>query len=373
MRVDDIADKFGKRITGGEESPDILDKGEVSEGPVVQSIVDSTQLQAENELPRQLTMKKFEVGDIGSPEWDKAWEIYESSFPESERRNLADQTEVMKDPNYEFSAIMDLQTGEVLGFAGIWNLDIPGEKEPYKMIEHGASAKSLRNTGIWVRVFNELLPMNIVFEVDKPKNALGDVMREHNGKSAEELLEVEALRSAHSEAQYEELKAALRGEKTVETVLRIFGHDLNDEEFKNLTDSISRVAASNPQPIIEEEMKKVFLEFLVKAEETRRKRRIGASEKRWRKDGVGFKCNYEVDGQDPDYIQPPYGEGKPSVPLYICARNAKGGSFDSLEAFDKIRTAIHTVVYKRGEEEYRPGWKKDNKTRDLGEIGQEVA
>ncbi|MCK5283521.1 MAG: GNAT family N-acetyltransferase [Nanoarchaeota archaeon] len=82
-----------------------------------------------------------------STDFDEAWDIIESSFPEDEKRSLLQQKEVFKKHNYSFIAVYD---NNLVGIITVWHLD------DFVFVEHFAVKEELRNRGYGIRILKEL-------------------------------------------------------------------------------------------------------------------------------------------------------------------------------------------------------------------------
>jgi len=78
----------------------------------------------------------------------QAWRIYVESFTDFERRSFLEQRQVMLNPRYRFSAILD--RSEVVGVLGCWELS------GFCFIEHFAVSSSHRSSGYGRRVIQLL-------------------------------------------------------------------------------------------------------------------------------------------------------------------------------------------------------------------------
>lgn len=107
-------------------------------------------------------MYAVSVRDATSPWFPIVWEVYESAFPESERRSLPAQLEVFRQPNYRLDAWFDAWfdadavphakhgarpdirgdgRDAFIGFMGWWEYD------DFRYIEHIAIAPQARSGG----------------------------------------------------------------------------------------------------------------------------------------------------------------------------------------------------------------------------------
>lgn len=103
---------------------------------------------------------RFNVDSLDSKEWEKAWEIYNYSFPKHEKRTLKTQALFLKDEDYFCCGIM--KDENLCGIIFYWRF----KSKLY--IEHLAVAKEYRGLGVGTEVLEHLKlhGKNIIFEVD---------------------------------------------------------------------------------------------------------------------------------------------------------------------------------------------------------------
>lgn len=87
--------------------------------------------------------------DMRSPEFETAWGIYNVAFADFECRSRLEQTWVMREPNYRFSAVM--HEGSVVGVLACWKLS------GFCFVEHVAIAPAYRSKGIGQQTFKLLI------------------------------------------------------------------------------------------------------------------------------------------------------------------------------------------------------------------------
>jgi GNAT superfamily N-acetyltransferase len=80
------------------------------------------------------------IPTTATPEFSRAWPLYEEAFPVEERRSLLQQKELLTNPAYRFLAI--LYQEEFAGLLGIWQLS------GSTFLEHFAVKPVLRGKGI---------------------------------------------------------------------------------------------------------------------------------------------------------------------------------------------------------------------------------
>ncbi|MCR8969084.1 GNAT family N-acetyltransferase [Facklamia sp. 7083-14-GEN3] len=99
--------------------------------------------------------------------FSEMWDIYESSFPEDEKRSLKRQLELLKNPNYQMKSLKD--DNKVVGFICFWDI---GE---YVFIEHFAIDDKYRGRNYGSKFLNAFIGeanKKIVLEVEMPEDIL---------------------------------------------------------------------------------------------------------------------------------------------------------------------------------------------------------
>ena len=89
-----------------------------------------------------------DVRDPRSSEFRRLWMIYNTSFPEDERRSLLEHELLLDDPRFHFAAICD--EGEAVGLVSYWEL------HDLLFIEHLAIAPEHRSAGYGGRALEHL-------------------------------------------------------------------------------------------------------------------------------------------------------------------------------------------------------------------------
>lgn len=95
--------------------------------------------------------------------FNKIWDIYNSSFPEDEKRNLNLQKEILKDPRYKMKSLKDDE--KVVGFITTWDMD------DYLFVEHFAIDEKHRGKSYGKKFLKDLIDKtdkNVVLEVELP-------------------------------------------------------------------------------------------------------------------------------------------------------------------------------------------------------------
>lgn len=96
------------------------------------------------------------------PQWEKAWDIYNNSFPIFEQRTKGDQIEAMKDDMFECRVYV--KDNDVVGILFFWQYDI------YRYIEHFAINPQLRGQNYGSEILMEFCNSNhtTFLEIDLP-------------------------------------------------------------------------------------------------------------------------------------------------------------------------------------------------------------
>jgi len=99
-------------------------------------------------------------------EFSKFWEIYDSSFPEDEKRDIQTQRKLLSNNKYKI-ILYDNKNGEMVGFVALWMLgDIV-------FLEHLAIKKEFRGRGYGTKILKDIkqkFPGKVVLEVEPPKD-----------------------------------------------------------------------------------------------------------------------------------------------------------------------------------------------------------
>ncbi len=90
----------------------------------------------------------------------KAWELYETSFPKIERRNIDEQKQIQNDSRYKTYAYLD--ENDFVGIVFYWDFD------KFRFIEHFAVESGFRGKSYGSKILNSLLDRNkqVVLEIE---------------------------------------------------------------------------------------------------------------------------------------------------------------------------------------------------------------
>lgn len=107
-------------------------------------------------------MNAVRIEGVNSPLYQKFLDIYEASFPESERRDVAGQAAAFADPRYRLDAWLD--GTRFVALMGWWDFG------DFRYIEHVAVAPSARSGGYGGRVLQSWLkqsPRPVYLEIEE--------------------------------------------------------------------------------------------------------------------------------------------------------------------------------------------------------------
>jgi len=106
-------------------------------------------------------MKRYRITSTLPSEFSDFWSLYESSFPEVEKRGLSAQEGLFGNGSYRLDAFYD--GDRFIGFLSYW------EFEGYVYLEHFAISELLRGKGNGKRVLGSLIRQTdkvIILEID---------------------------------------------------------------------------------------------------------------------------------------------------------------------------------------------------------------
>lgn len=115
-----------------------------------------------------------DVTDPESPEFQKLWLLYNTAFPQDERRSLFEHKLIQEDQRFHFAAIR--YEGLTAGFLAYWEL------HDLLFIEHFAIEPEFRSEGIGSRVIEDLqyeADRMIVLDVEPEDESVNAVRRVH--------------------------------------------------------------------------------------------------------------------------------------------------------------------------------------------------
>ena len=114
-------------------------------------------------------MKLIRLKQISDNNFEKAWALYEDSFPFIERRSLDDQSYILQNDSYHFDVLIDKE--QFLGFILWWDFDT------HRYIDHFATAVEERNKGIGKLILNKFIDSDdksIMLEVELPTSNINE-------------------------------------------------------------------------------------------------------------------------------------------------------------------------------------------------------
>jgi GNAT superfamily N-acetyltransferase len=182
-------------------------------------------------------MEFRKIKDTNSKDFKKVWNIYESSFPDDEKRDLESQKEVIKHPSNNFYAI--IEEGETIGLFEEWDFG------DFIFGEHVAIREDLRNKGFGTKLFKEYLKRCgeriFVGEVEGPKE--GGMAKRRIGFYSR----LGILLNDHRYVQ----PAYSPDKNPMYLFLITYPRKITKEEFVLIRDKIHRVVYGQKEPIIE--------------------------------------------------------------------------------------------------------------------------
>ncbi len=112
-------------------------------------------------------MEYINIYSIESAHFAKCWQIYESSFPQCERRDLDRHCVALNDLNYRFVAVVE--GGGVVAVVGYWLFG-----EDMLFVEHLAVSSDLRSGGYGGRIMDYIESMRplTILEIELPIDEL---------------------------------------------------------------------------------------------------------------------------------------------------------------------------------------------------------
>lgn len=102
----------------------------------------------------------IKIDNIKNKFFPFAWDIYEYSFPQDEKRTLFEQEEILKNKNY--NAFGYIKDGKLLAILFFWSFG------KYTYIEHFAVDRSIRGKSIGSKIMKLFLSKykNVVLEIE---------------------------------------------------------------------------------------------------------------------------------------------------------------------------------------------------------------
>lgn len=105
------------------------------------------------------------VNNAAHPFFDEFWQVYNDSFPQEEKRNVLQQTEIFSKP--EYSLDIYLEEGALKGFLAYWSFP------NFIFIEHLAITKSGQGKGLGNIILSDFInehDLPIILEIEHPKD-----------------------------------------------------------------------------------------------------------------------------------------------------------------------------------------------------------
>ncbi|WP_034234380.1 GNAT family N-acetyltransferase [Arenibacter certesii] len=109
-------------------------------------------------------MEYSRLSSISASHFMEAWQLYESSFPQEERRTLEVQEKIMQNAEYNFEVVFS--GDRMLGFILWWGF------KDVVFVEHFATSPELRGQGYGKIILQEFLKRGkrpVILEVELPE------------------------------------------------------------------------------------------------------------------------------------------------------------------------------------------------------------
>lgn len=166
---------------------------------------------------------------------EESWKIYEESFPEDERRNLAQQKNLLNRTDYKFISIKD--NDKILGLLGIW------EFKNFSFIEHFAIDKNLRNKGLGSKIIKEYFNSAnklVILETELPNaNDMAPRRIEFWKRTGFNLNLYDYIQPPYS-----------KGKSPVPLYLMSYPREISEKEFKNIRKDMHAKVYGLKNPLI---------------------------------------------------------------------------------------------------------------------------
>lgn len=112
-------------------------------------------------------MLKINLKAINDDYFTLAWQLYEDAFPKYERRTLEAQSNLFRNPCYQFDVFVKEDC--FIGFVLWWNF------KDFQYIDHFAVSKLLRNKGYGAKILKKFIKRNpkpTLLEVELPESPI---------------------------------------------------------------------------------------------------------------------------------------------------------------------------------------------------------
>ena len=167
-------------------------------------------------------MKFNKILNSNSQEFRDVWKVYVSSFPSNERRDLANQTELLSNKSYGLSAVYD--KNHLIGFIATWNFN------NCIFIEHFAIQENLRGKGFGTKLLIEYISQRnkkIILEVEKPNTEMASKRIKFYEKIGFKLNTYDYIQPAYGQEK-----------KSIPMFLMTLPSKINKSEFLNIRDQL---------------------------------------------------------------------------------------------------------------------------------------
>lgn len=164
-------------------------------------------------------MKHHRIHTISEVYFSESWNLYESAFPEEERRTMDAQERLFKNNNYHFDVFS--QGDKFVGFLLWW--DFGG----FRFIEHFATSESVRNRGfggLILEGFKKRSETRIILEVELPKS-----------KIEQRRIQFYQRIGFHLNHHFYEIPVLKEGGTTLQLLIMSFPNAISEKEVKNFS------------------------------------------------------------------------------------------------------------------------------------------
>lgn len=112
-------------------------------------------------------MEYYLIKNINDSHFQEAWDLYQNSFPEEEKRSINQQIKAFCKKSYHFE--IALKDNQLIGFILWWDFSI------LKFIDHFAVSPHLRNKGAGKKILDDFIKNDdkkILLEVEHPHSSI---------------------------------------------------------------------------------------------------------------------------------------------------------------------------------------------------------
>ena len=182
----------------------------------------------------RIKMEFKRIDDINDVDFADAWEIYEYSFPDDEKRSLDAQRIAFKEKIYGFYAAK--KDNQVIGLMAVWDIG------DYYFVDHIATSKELRGQGLGAQVMREFIAQHqkrFVLEVEPP--TAGEMEKRRIGFYE---------RLGYKFNNYDYTQPPMEpGKDTVKLFLMTYPDEMTEEEFDRVRERLHKIVYKQKEVI----------------------------------------------------------------------------------------------------------------------------